>query len=189
MNKKDFIQRCAIRALPTAENICGFFSHSEWLWEQLSKAGYGSAKQQKTRENKDWYNELSDRQRQWLDKFRDAFGLKYSPRNRTALSWDKLGDKTDDEYKKIIAAARAESTLRLTRDTTPPYAELWLNEGRYTDFVASERRQGDADLLQRKRQLQGDLNQLLMFQMRVPADADQHESRIKQIRAELASLQ
>lgn len=183
MSKRRFIQDVIIRSLPDAEKIDAAIGYAEWLWDQISNAGYGAPKQAKPREAVDYYAELTGFQKEWLDKFRSAYGMKYAPRNRTALAWLKLPEHTEAYYKRIIDAAKIEATLRTQRETTAPYAELWLNERRFEDLAKTA--------MQRKtdqnRTLKLELNSQLQALKQFNADGS-NDDEIARIEAELESL-
>lgn len=183
MSKKRFVQDMIIRSMPPPERVAAGVRYAETIYDELTRLGYGAPKQAKAREAVDHYAELTGFQRDWLDKFRAAYGIKYAPRSRTALAWLKLPEQGEAFYQRIIDAARIEATLRTTRDTTAPYAELWLNERRYEDLAKTAGQRKADQNRARKIELNSHLQALKQFN----ADGA-NDDEIARLQQELASL-
>lgn len=183
MSKTRFVQQVIIRSLPRPERVEAGVRYAEQVYDELTRLGYGAPKQRKARDSVDYYNDLSGHQREWLDKFRGAYGIKYAPRSRTALAWSKLPEHSEALYRKIIDAAKIEATLRTQRETTAPYAELWLNERRYEDLNVSARaRAADSN-----RALKLELNSQLQALKQFNSDGS-NDDQIAKIQAQLKAL-
>jgi len=184
----DFVRDYFIRALPNCENAEERLNHALWLWEFLSKRGFGDqAKKEATkRENKNWLAELSQTEKQRLEEFRAAYGKSFAPLQRTALSWVKLDPISDEQYHRILAEAKREAAARKTRTSTPAYAERWLNERRWEDHTADVKTQQKNNFKQR---LNSKLSELKHLEtMRERAGNDELLPQIEKLRAEIEAL-
>lgn len=136
MNKAHFIQQLIIRTCPGKDKIKPAIAHGEWLWAELTQAGYGDkapAKPTGSRGIKeDSYSKLNERQLTWFDRFWKAFELKRG-KQQAAQRWLELGEVSDDDYKKIVAAASKEAR-RDHGDITRMYAQGWLTNNRWMDY-------------------------------------------------------
>lgn len=137
MNKAQFIQNVIIRTCPGEEKIHKAIAHGEWLWDELTKAGYGDPKpdQPKPRKSQDWYEALNERQKRFFNAFWQAFALK-AGRNEAAERWHQLGELTDTQYQQIIDAAGKEAKRELKPGQVRKYAQGWLFEKRWQDYQA-----------------------------------------------------
>ncbi|ASF47018.1 hypothetical protein [Methylovulum psychrotolerans] len=134
MNKVQFVQEMIIRTCPGQDKFAPAIAHAEWLWAELTKAGYGDPKpdQPKARKSQDWYEALNDRQKRFFNAFWQAFALK-TGRNEAARNWQQLGDLSDEQYQKIIEAAGKEARRELVPGQSRKYAQGWLFEQRWKD--------------------------------------------------------
>jgi hypothetical protein len=132
MNKAQFIQHIIIRTCPGHDKIQPAIAHGEWLWDELTQAGYGDKAPAQPRELKDdYYSQLTGPQKIGFDKFWSAFNYK-TGKQRAALRWGQLGELDVNGYKKIIAAAEKEA-LRDFKGQARKHAEGWLSERRWQD--------------------------------------------------------
>jgi hypothetical protein len=138
MSKKRFIQAVVIRSLPELPKLPAAIKYAEDLWEALTRHGYGQPVESKPQAGKDWYRELSERQRKWFSAFWLAFGYKQG-RNEAAMRWHQLGDLTDEQYQQIVDAARKEAGKQLAPGQVRKMAQGWLFEKRYMDYAPDER--------------------------------------------------
>ena len=182
MNKRDFIQRITIRSLPNLQRLDACVRYAESLWEGLDRLGYGGAKARGPRPAKNHYGALSEYQREWFNRFWDAFAYKHG-KDRAALAWGKLGELTKDEYRRIVEAARDEALRPRGQGETRKMAEGWLSERRFEDRVVARRQATDAASRERRLLLVSELNALRQFQRDQPNDAQ--AARIEEIEAEL----
>jgi len=141
MSKKRFIQAVIIRSLPELKKTSEAVSYAEKLWDKLSLHGYGADKTNEPRENKDWYQTLSERQLLWFKRFWIVFNYKHG-RDGAAKSWLELGDLNEADYKKICAAAEKEAQRQLDGQTRK-MAQGWLNEKRFNDYQPVKRETKD----------------------------------------------
>lgn len=133
MTKAHFIQQFIIRTCPGKDKIRPAIAHGEWLWAELTKAGYGDKAPTQPRELKeDYYSQLTGLQKTCFDKFWAAFNYK-TGKQRAALRWGQMGELDVSGYKKIIAAAEKEA-LRDFKGQARKHAEGWLSERRWQDF-------------------------------------------------------
>lgn len=137
MTKTQFIQEHIIRTCPGADKFASALAHGEWLWAELTKAGYGDPKpdQPKPRKSQDWYAALSDRQQRFFNAFWQAFALK-TGRNEAAERWQQLGELTDAQYQQIIDAAGKEAKRERAPGQVRKHAQGWLFEKRWQDYQA-----------------------------------------------------
>jgi len=134
MSKKRFIQAVIIRSLPELSKIAQAIKYAEGLYDSLGHHGYGADKSIPN-EGKDYYDELTPRQRQWFTGFWQAFNYKQN-RNGAAMRWAQLGELSDDDYKIIIEAAKKEGIKQLAQGQARKMAQGWLHEKRYNDYQA-----------------------------------------------------
>jgi hypothetical protein len=132
--KRRFIQAFVIRHCREAGHADGIITVGEQIWEILTRRGYGAPDPTGPREGKDWYGLLSERQRLAFDAFWRAFGLKKG-RNNAAMRWHQLGELTEAEYGRLIAAASAEAARELPQGQARKWAEGWLQERRWEDHA------------------------------------------------------
>ncbi len=137
MSKKRFVQSVIARSLPTVDKRAAALAYAEDLWQWLTNVGYGDDKPHEPRGGKDWYRELSDRQRRWFDGFWVAFAHKKG-RENAAMRWSQLGGLSDADYQQIIDAASAEAKRELAPGQVRKMAEGWLYEKRYLDFTPTK---------------------------------------------------
>lgn len=146
MSKKRFIQSVVARSLPTTDKLQDAIAYAEHLWDGLTRAGYGDDKAAAPRQSKDWYRDLSERQRRWFDKFWKAFNYKHD-RNGAAMRWRQLGELEDAAYEHIIAAAGKEADQQLPAGQSRKMAQGWLFERRFDDYApdatAAKRQKND----------------------------------------------
>lgn len=138
MSKKRFVQAVIIRSLPELPRLPAAIKYAEDLWDALTRHGYGQQSESKPQTGKDWYRELSDRQRKWFTAFWLAFGHKQG-RNEAAMRWHQLGELTDAQYQQIVEAARQEAGKQLAPGQVRKMAQGWLFEKRYLDYAPDER--------------------------------------------------
>lgn len=139
-NKKRFIQAVIARSLPTVDKRQAALDYAEELWAWLTQNGYGDTLKgidDKPREGKNWYADLTERQRRWFDAFWLAFNYKKG-RNEAAMRWAQLGDKTDAEYQQIIDAADKEAKRERPKDQARKEAQGWLHALRYLDYTPTK---------------------------------------------------
>jgi len=137
MTKAQFIQNLIIRTCPGKDKIQPAIAHGEWLWDELTKAGYGDPRpdQPKPRKSQDWYEALTERQKRFFNAFWQAFALK-TGRNEAAERWHQLGELTDAQYQQIIDAAGKEAKRERVPGQARKYAQGWLFEKRWQDYQA-----------------------------------------------------
>ena len=108
------------------------------LWQRLdahTDKPSGKGRSAKPREpEQDYYQQLNDRQRQAFDAFWRGFGFKQG-RNGAAMRFLQLGEVSDEEYRHIINAAKAESNKTLPAGQSRKMAQGWLAERRWLDYV------------------------------------------------------
>jgi len=156
MSKKRFIQAVIIRSLPELPKLPAAIKYAEDLWDALTRHGYGQPTEGKPQTGKDWYRELSERQRKWFAAFWNAFGHKQG-RNEAAMRWYQLGELTDEQYRQIVEAARKEASKQLAPGQVRKMAQGWLFEKRYLDYAPDERvKQGEKNHVLTR--LMGELN-------------------------------
>jgi len=135
MSKKRFIQGVLIRSLPTLDKVPEAVSYAEGLWDALSEHGYGESAIAAPQKNKDWYNSLNARQKEWFLRFWGVFNYKHG-RDGAARRWIELGDLTDSEYRNIIDAGEKEAQRQLPQGQSRMMAQGWLQAKRYEDYQA-----------------------------------------------------
>ncbi len=137
MSKKRFIQSVVIRSLPEPGKLAQAVAYAEQLWDGLSSHGYGADKME-PRDNKDWYQQLSARQRKYFAAFWTSFNYK-NGRNGAAMRWHQLGELSDEQYQQIIDAAAKEAQKQLPPGQARKMAQGWLQEKRYQDYQPVQR--------------------------------------------------
>lgn len=142
MSKKRFIQDVLIRNLPALDKVPEAISYAEGLWDAISQHGYGQTAAATPRENKDWYQSLTPRQKEGFNRFWNAFKYKYG-RDGAAMRWSQLGELSDKDYQKIIDAAEKEGSRQLPPGQSRMMAQGWLHEKRYQDYQAVEKPKQD----------------------------------------------
>lgn len=163
MRKADFIQHVLIRSLPPLEKVGDGVAYAESLWTELSRLGYGAAKQAAPTENINHYKALSDNQRQWFDSFWKAFDYKHD-RNGAAMRFGQLGELDESEYKTIVAAAKKEAKRTLPSGQSRKMAQGWLADMRYNDYHSNNPKHTNSnnkprmETQQQLSVLQGELN-------------------------------
>lgn len=112
---------------------------AEALWSKLMEKGYGEKSEPPESQGlkEDWYNKLSVDQQRWFCAFWDAFAHK-TGRNRAAMRWHELGDLTDEQYRKIVAAAKTEAEREMSAGQVRKMAEGWLSERRWDDHAVND---------------------------------------------------
>jgi hypothetical protein len=173
MSKKRFIQDYIIRLHPPIDAVQGCIYEAENVWEIIQKAGYGT-EQSTPRQNKDYYAELNSFQREWFDKFWQAFSYKKG-RDGAAMRWGQLGNLSIDDYKKIIIAAERESKIIIPSGTVRKMAEGWLFERRYADQGLTQQHINNGTLT-KKVTLHNELEQLKLLY-----GASKNQSLLEQI--------
>ena len=154
MSKARFVQAVFIRLMPKHQQLNETLAYAENLWDYLSDNGYGDKKASEPRDLKDdFYHKLNARQRHYFDKFWLAFGHKYG-KQRAAMRWLQLGEKSNDDYDQIIAAAKKES-LRDFGTTTRKYAEGWLSELRFADYEPDKSNADNRQFMKMNSELNG----------------------------------
>lgn len=157
MNKTQFIQQVIIRTCPGEAKIRRAISHAEWLWDELTKAGYGDQKTAKTKKsrgiNDNSLSQLNERQKTWFNRFWTAFDLKQG-KQEAAQRWLELGEQTDEDYKKIIAAATKEAR-RDHGGLARKYPQGWLTERRWEDYAADPAKPDQRQYQQTNSELNG----------------------------------
>jgi hypothetical protein len=184
MTKKQFIQQIIIRALPEIKNLSATIQYAEQLWENLNFYGYGADKAYEPRENQNYYKQLSETQRKAFDKFWDAFKLKQG-RDGAAMRWLQMGELSSDQYTQIIEAAKQEAKRPLAQGQTRKFAQGWLMERRYDDFIPAPDKQKKQQNLTWIH-LKNELNNLKNLYKLSPNSAI--EDQIKTIEAKLAQF-
>lgn len=181
MTKAHFIQQIIIRTCPGVDKIQPAIAHGEWLWEELTKAGYGDKAPAQPREIKaDYYSQLTGLQKTCFDKFWAAFNYK-TGKQRAALRWLQLGELDSNGYQKIIAAAQKEAQ-RDFKDQARKHAEGWLSERRWQDF---DQAPGQADQREQLK-LISELNGLK--QLYASSKSESLQASITQKEAQLRAL-
>lgn len=140
--KQKFVRLAAIVLVaahhrqPDADNAIKW---AEELWKKLAQRGYGEKSEPPESQGlkDDWYNKLSTDQQRWFCAFWDAFAYK-TGRNRAALRWHELGELTDADYRKIVAAAKTEAERGVPTGQVRKMAEGWLSERRWDDHAAND---------------------------------------------------
>jgi len=133
MSKKRFIQAVVIRSLPAHGKLTEAVQYAENLWDGLTQLGYGSD-HSAPRESRDFYDELSDRQKRQFVQFWRAFDYK-KDRNGAAMRWGQLGELSDDDAKRIIDAAAKDAQRQLPPGQARKMAQGWLFEKRWLDYA------------------------------------------------------
>jgi hypothetical protein len=156
MNKVQFVQEMIIRTCPGQDKLAPAIAHAEWLWAELSKAGYGDkvTKPKKSRGLKeDSYGKLDKRQTHYFERFWVAFDHKVG-KSEAAEAWLAMVDHSDAMYKRIIAAAGKEAR-RDHGDTTRKMAQGWLNGTRWRDHDPDPERRDQSAFLTANSELNG----------------------------------
>ncbi len=153
MNKKHFIQHVIIRSLPALDKLNDSVRYAEQLWQQLTEAGYGAAKQAKPRESVDYYKQMNSNERSWFDQFWNAFNHKHD-RNSAAMQWLNM-NKSAGECGQIIEAAKKEAQRPLSHGQVRKMAQGWLADFRYLDNQPAAVDQHKIKVRQIKHDLQG----------------------------------
>lgn len=181
MNKAQFIQHIIIRTCPGHDKIQPAIAHGEWLWDELTKAGYGDKAPAQPRELKeDYYSQLRGLQKTCFDKFWATYNHKVG-KQRAAMRWQQLGELDVDTYKKIIAAAGKEAQ-RDFKDQARKHAEGWLNERRWQDLEQDPGKTDQREYLK----LTSELNGLKQLHQSNPNESLQ--ASITRKEAELAAI-
>lgn len=184
MTKTQFIQEHIIRTCPSADKFQSALAHGEWLWAELTKAGYGDKTPQpkQSRGLKDnAYNRLNPRQKNWFDKFWDAFNYKHD-KNGAAQRWAELVAPSDEDYAKIIAAAVKEARRELKPGQVRKYAQGWLSDLRWLDYEAPKAKADNSEHLRLNSELVG------LKQLYAASPNDSLKQSIEKIQGQLAQL-
>lgn len=106
------------------------------LWKKLTEAGYGDKQgDSKPRSPEaDYCQQMSERQRKLFEQFWAAFNYKQG-RNGAAMRWLQLGECSDEEYRQIISAAKAEASKPMQPGQVRKMAQGWLTERRWLDHL------------------------------------------------------
>ena len=147
MSKRRFVQAVVIRRLPALTDLEACIDYAESVWARLSQRGFGAEKTTGPRENKDWCSELTKAQVSAFEAFWTAFALKKG-KNEAAERWFQMGELSVPEYQAIIEAAKAEAAKILPPGQVRKWAQGWLFEKRYLDYVkapVSARKQADLE--------------------------------------------
>ena len=108
-------------------------------WDNLER--YGLTGKKPTAKMKqpvtNGYANLTKEQKETFDKFWNNYAFKHD-RIRAVMKFVQLWDIIKKEKELFLKAAKKEAALRLDRTTTPPMAELWLNNQRWKDGETSE---------------------------------------------------
>ncbi len=156
-NKRAFIQRAVIAFLPWLDgDFDRAVRYAERAWTRLSERGYGSAKPQGPRPMDNHYAALSERQRQWFDRFWKAYNHKQGKQG-AAMRWGQLGELDDDAYQHIIDAARKAAEQPLPQGQVRKMAQGWLYERRWEDYAPAATATKNDERHARLRQLSGEL--------------------------------
>lgn len=135
MDKKAFVQQVVIHYRCKPQDVGRAVAYAEQVWDQLTALDYGGKKQGAERRTVDYYAKLTPEQQDQFDKFWEAYRKK-DGKQRAALSWGKINPDAET-FSQIMHGAQYESRVRNDRGTTPPWAELWLNERRWEDAPKS----------------------------------------------------
>jgi hypothetical protein len=161
MTKANFIQSFIISTRPSTEKIQPAIAYAEWLWDELSKKGYGDKKAATPRALKaDPYDSLAGDNLAAFKAFWSAFAHKDSSKREAAAKWIMLveqGDISPAEYPKI-AAARKEGQ-RDFKDQARKHASGWLGLRRWKDAAPDAAQQDNSHLIA-VNNLVNDLNSL-----------------------------
>lgn len=139
MNKKQFIQMAAIQMLPDLNSRTltpeGAVKRAERLWECLSDAGYGEARESAPSPSAGWYASLEAQDKALFDRFWKAYDLK-KDREGAVRAWMAVADR-DKLAEVIIAAASIDNAYhRQHKDQARKYAQGWLSGRRWEDYDA-----------------------------------------------------
>jgi len=136
VNRREFVQRAAIRLLDPAEPDANrAIRWAERLWDRLSARGYGAPEARGPREPVNWVDRLTTEQRAWFDEFWSAFALKKG-KQRAAMRWAQIcPDEATARH--IIEAGAAEAKRPVPDGQVRKHAEGWLSERRWEDHTPS----------------------------------------------------
>ena len=142
MSKLKFIREASmlfVAAHYKHPDINTAISYAEKLGEGLTHRGYGTTPKNtpKTRKSINYYAQLTAEQKTVFDRFWLAFAKK-DGKQRAVNKFIQLWGQIKTDIPQFIEAASNEATLRTQRDTTPPWAERWLTELRWTDYVVPQ---------------------------------------------------
>jgi len=170
LSKKQFIRQSVIHNSPgNPGELKRVVEQAENRWALLTHLGYGDAKPSTPRETRNYYDELSQHQKTWFDKFWIAFNHKHGLQ-RACLAWSKLGEPAEAEYQKIVKAAAAENAKPRGKDEVRCMAERWINEHRFDDQTVVKK----PEISNKKLELSNlinELKQLQQFQKATPSEA------------------
>lgn len=144
MDKKTFIQQTVIHYRCKPEQVDAAIDYAEGVWDLLTARGYGTSRDANDRSIKNYYAMLLPDQKDMFDKFWRAFRKK-DGKQRAVKAWMKI-NPTSELFLSIFRGAEHEARMRNDRGTTPPYAELWLNERRWEDAPV-ERKESEREAL------------------------------------------
>lgn len=165
-------------------------TYAEALWKKLSARGYGTqSKQDKPRQSKDWYKQLSPMQQRWFLAFWQAFNHKQG-RNEAAMRWGQLGNLTEPQYRMIVKAAKEEANRTLPQGQVRKMAQGWLQERRWEDHTTTETDPAQAAANKKREALQeiaGELAHAKQMQGMNPDD-DYWKSEVQRIETRLNEL-
>ncbi len=136
MKKQQFIRETAalfVAAHHLKPSLDDAITWSLALNNRLIERGYwASPNGSDNRKSRDYYKQLDKNQADLFDKFWESFNYK-NGKNRAAMKFIQLWQTIKNEQSSFLQGASIEAAARLGRETTPPMAELWLNELRWQD--------------------------------------------------------
>ena len=179
MSKKQFIRQSVIHHSPgSPKEVERVIDQASKRWDVLTKLGFGDAKESTPRETRNHYDELSQFQKVWFDKFWIAFNNKQALQ-RAAMAWGKLGELPEARYQQIVNAAGAEAAKPRNEKETRKMAEGWLTEYRFDDQTAVKKPVVNNTKLELSNMI-NELKTLEGFQKATPTPA--YERRIEELK-------
>lgn len=185
MSKKQFIRQSVIHHAPEKPSeVERVVDQASKRWEILTQLGFGDAKEARPRETRNYYDELSQHQKTWFDKFWNAFDYKKALQ-RAALAFGKLGELTEARYQQIVNAASAEALKPRNDNEVRKMAEGWISEYRFDDQTAVKKPAVTNTKLEISK-LVNELKTLEEFNKATPSEA--YQNRIDEIKVLLDEM-